>query len=147
MLRALHFDEISTAVIEDTSVLMPAQVNLPLTPASVVRYDADYLSLEIDARADGLLVLTDTFYPGWHVWVDGIEQPIVRTNFLFRGVVVRAGPHRVEFKFQPASFALGLTISLITIGLLLLAAAVHVSLSIFPVRLARRASARTSVTR
>jgi hypothetical protein len=76
--------------------------------------------VEIDARLSdpGILVLTDAFYPGWKVFVGGREQSILRANYLFRGVELPAGNHRVEFIYQPVSFKLGLTISLFTAGLL-----------------------------
>jgi uncharacterized membrane protein YfhO len=76
--------------------------------------------VEIDARLSdpGILVLTDAFYPGWKVFVGGREQSILRANYLFRGVALPAGNHRVEFIYQPMSFKLGLTISLFTAGLL-----------------------------
>ncbi|MBH0204076.1 MAG: YfhO family protein [Nitrospira sp.] len=66
----------------------------------------------------GILVLTDAFYPGWKVRVDGEEQKILRANYLFRAVALPAGNHKVEFIYDPASFKVGLMISLGTAGLL-----------------------------
>ena len=51
----------------------------------------------VRATADGraLLVLADTWFPGWNAKVDGREAPIVRTDQLLRGVVIGArDPHR-----------------------------------------------------
>lgn len=77
--------------------------------------------VHIDARlsSPGILVLTDAFYPGWKVRVDGKEQTILRANYLFRGVELPAGNHQVEFSYEPESFKIGSIISLFTAGLLL----------------------------
>lgn len=72
--------------------------------------------VQIQARLDqpGVLVLTDAFYPGWKVFVDGKEQTVLRANYLFRAVELRAGNHRVEFVYDPLSFKIGWIISLLT---------------------------------
>jgi hypothetical protein len=66
------------------------------------------------------LVLADSFYPGWRVYVNGQEREILKANVFFRGVDLPAGTHIVEFLYRPRSFALGLTVSLATLGAVLL---------------------------
>ena len=77
--------------------------------------------VRIDARLNepGILVLTDSFYPGWKVYVDKLPQRILRANYLFRGVELTPGTHIVEFVYDPASFKIGLLISLMTVTLVL----------------------------
>lgn len=62
----------------------------------------------VETDAPALLVLSDTFYPGWQAKVDGQRVPIYRTNAVFRGVLVPAGRHRVEMHFRPRSLMMGL---------------------------------------
>ena len=73
--------------------------------------------VRINARLNepGILVLTDAFYPGWKVYVDKHPQRILRANYLFRGVELSPGNHIVEFVYDPASFKIGLLISLMTV--------------------------------
>jgi len=68
----------------------------------------------IDATlaAPGLLVLTDTWYPGWVADVDGVEVPILRADYGFRAVALPAGTHRVQFRYAPRSLRIGLGITL-----------------------------------
>ena len=70
--------------------------------------------VEIEARltAPGLLVLADSFYPGWTATVDGEPAPIFATNHLFRGVPLPAGTHRVVFRYRPVSVLAGAATSL-----------------------------------
>ena len=59
----------------------------------------------------GLVLLADTYYPGWKVYVDGGQAKIYPTDYLFRGVFVSEGEHKIEFVYDPASFKLGVAIS------------------------------------
>jgi hypothetical protein len=65
-------------------------------------------SVRIDADAPGasLLVLVDTWYPGWRAYVDGRPQPIYRVNIWFRGVFLDVGRHRVDFVYRPTGMDL-----------------------------------------
>ena len=54
-------------------------------------------------RTDGpaWVVFSETWFPGWTVWVDGEARTPVRTNYLFQGVEVGPGEHTVIFRYQP----------------------------------------------
>ncbi len=62
----------------------------------------------VETDTPALLVLSDTFYPGWQAAVDGRRVPIYQTNAAFRGVLVPPGRHRVEMHFRPRSLIVGL---------------------------------------
>ena len=67
----------------------------------------------------GWLVLADTYYPGWRVFVDGVEGRIYRADYVLRAVPLATGSHQVEFVYEPMSFKVGATISGITLLLVL----------------------------
>lgn len=71
-------------------------------------YGPNNLILTVHTDQPALLVLSDTFYPGWEGSVDGKRVPIYRTNAVFRGIVVPPGTHRVEMRFWPQSLRIGL---------------------------------------
>ena len=54
-----------------------------------------------------LSVLTDLYYPGWRVHVDGIEKTMRRVNAIFRGVLLEPGVHRVVYRYDPDSLRAG----------------------------------------
>jgi hypothetical protein len=84
--------------------------------ARISKYENSLVRIEASLNRPGILVLADSFYPGWEVYVDGKKSQIQRANFFFRGVLLPAGQHRVEFKYEPYSFRLGFILSLITAG-------------------------------
>jgi hypothetical protein len=90
--------------------------------ASIVADEDERVVVRADADGRALLVLADTWFPGWKATVDGRPAPIVRTDQLLRGVVIGAGRHTVEFTYVPWSWRAGWIVSLLAaIGLLALA--------------------------
>lgn len=119
-----RFEPLSYAVLEE-----PPGGPLPGLPsagsprrtggkaAEIVSYQSNQVVVRADIAEAGLLVLADTYYPGWKAFVDGREARIQRANYLFRAVYLEAGSHTVEFVFDPGSFKLGLAISIGTLAL------------------------------
>ncbi|HYU18952.1 MAG TPA: YfhO family protein [Chloroflexota bacterium] len=82
--------------------------------AAIVRDDLNEVEIEVDAPKAGLMVLNDTWFPGWRVFVNGTEHQVLRVNYGFRGVILPEGPQRVIFEYRPRAFLLGLAITLVT---------------------------------
>ena len=105
-------------VIVDESVELPARGSFT-GETEILSYGNRSVSLRASLNRPGILVLSDSFYPGWKVYVDGVEGKVMRANYFFRGVLLPSGSHRVFFRYEPGSFRYGLIITLITITLLL----------------------------
>ena len=73
----------------------------------------------------GVLVLADMWYPGWEATVDGNPAPVLAVDGVFRGVEVGQGAREVVFKYCPASFRIGVVVSLAGLALLLLLAVLY----------------------
>jgi hypothetical protein len=71
--------------------------------ASIESSRSGRIEVVATSTSGGLLVLHDTYYPGWLAEVDGQPAAILRAYVLFRGVEVPAGTHRVTFRFAPLS--------------------------------------------
>jgi hypothetical protein len=67
--------------------------------------------LATEAAAERFLVLTQAYFPGWQATVDGVATPLARADYLFQGLYVPAGAHRVEIAYQPRSLLIGGAIS------------------------------------
>ena len=73
------------------------------------------LILQVEVHDESILVLSDTYYPGWKVFVNGKKEKILCANYNFRAVVLPKGSNRVEFVYSPISFKLGAVITFIGI--------------------------------
>lgn len=82
----------------------------------ITRYENDLVDLTVTTSAPGMLVLTDSNYPGWTATVDGKDARIYSAQGYFRGVTVPAGRHRVRFEFHPTSVYYGALVSLLSLG-------------------------------
>jgi len=93
----------------------------------LVYNDNDEAAYVANSATGGFAVFSEVYYSkGWKAFVDGKETPIVRTNYVLRGIHIPAGQHQVFFQFKPDSYYTGNTLSLMA-GLLvfaLLAAAI-----------------------
>jgi hypothetical protein len=96
-------------------------------PAAIVRHSPQRLSVTAENAAPSLLVLLESHAPGWKATLtqpDGRPRalPIVRVNTAFQGVFVPAGKHTIEWRYEPASFRIGLFLGLAALAVLLAAA-------------------------
>jgi hypothetical protein len=73
------------------------------------------LQLLVNSAEDSLLVLSDTYYPGWKAFVNGTPQKIYQADYAFRAVPLNPGTHRLEFVYDPMSFKLGAGVTLLGI--------------------------------
>jgi hypothetical protein len=112
----------------------------PVGRAVITREDSRELAIDAEAPENGFLLLADTFYPGWTARVDGAPTPIYRANHSVRGIQLPKGRHEVRFTYEAPGFRLGLQITLVAVGILLvwLAGAAYADR-----RLAGRVSAAT----
>jgi hypothetical protein len=61
----------------------------------------------------GYLVFSEPFYPGWRVYIDGKSTPILRANYAFSAVFLKAGEHEIERCYRPNSLILGILASVL----------------------------------
>ena len=133
-ISAPDFKPRQTVVVEGlaTDLFSAAQA---IQPAKITLFSPDEVVVEVDTTAPGILVLTDTYYPGWRAEVAGEEVEIVRANYLLRGIELPAGNHQVTFRYAPDSLSAGAAVSVTS--LLMLFAGLFVKRFRSPVRDAR----------
>ena len=79
----------------------------------LVEHDADRLSIRADLACDGMVVLSDAYYPGWRARVDHAPAQIYQVNGAMRGVAVPRGVHTVTMRYRPVSTYVGAALSLL----------------------------------
>lgn len=96
-------------VAEDSSVI------------ALTKYQPNYLSYDADAKHDRLAVFSEIYYPkGWQAYIDGNPVEHICANYILRALVIPAGQHKIEFRFDPTSVRAGKIIAAIASILLIL---------------------------
>jgi uncharacterized membrane protein YfhO len=91
----------------------------PALRATIVRYTPNRVVIEATTERPSVLVLADTYYPGWEATVDGQPASVWPANALLRGVPLQTpGRHVIEFRFRPRSVLIGGGVSLISLAIL-----------------------------
>lgn len=108
--------KISVAITDDLKLKsLTGQGN-----AKIIKYSPNEVVVETQTNHEELLILADQFDEGWKAKIDGQDTNISRANLIFRAVKVPSGTHKVVFLYWPASFDIGLKISLVTALLIFL---------------------------
>lgn len=117
-----NFDPASIVILEEKPIwdtLMPAGRSTGNALIAKIKSESNNrVKLVAQVNRQSILYLSDTFYPGWKAYVDGIGTKIYRANYNFRAVALSPGAHQVEFRYEPLSFYIGAWISALTTVLL-----------------------------
>jgi hypothetical protein len=100
------FDPMSIVVLEDDTIpSVPTggggEVDLFETS------DPGLVSIRVETTTGSWLLLSDTYYPGWSVELDGVKTKLYKADYLFRAVWVPSGEHTLEFRYRPPLFIVG----------------------------------------
>jgi hypothetical protein len=100
------------AVLKQPSEAAPAS-GLPLTNSvQVVRSRLNDVALRSAATGDSVLILSQTYYPGWKASIDGQPADLFPADMTLTGIRVPAGLHDVQVVFRPLSFKIGAALSI-----------------------------------
>ncbi len=102
------------------TVVLKWGANLDVTPAGestarVTAHRPNEMAVAVHATADGYLVLSEVYYPGWQATVDDAPAEVLLANTAFRAVRVPAGDHTVRLWFAPDSVRWGMLLGLGTL--------------------------------
>jgi uncharacterized membrane protein YfhO len=119
-------DMLSQATIDPTRTVVLTEKPIDgltgeATTAQVVANQPDRITLHVDRQSPGYVVAAMTNFPGWKARVNGRSVPVERANYAFIAIPVGAGTSMVELYYDPASFKVGVAISLLTLLVLLAA--------------------------
>jgi hypothetical protein len=116
------FDAETTAIV-DVNKFPVQQDKFEAGNATIklTTYEPDYLKYEYQAAQPGFVVFSEIYYPaGWQAYLDGKPVDHIRANYILRAMQVPAGKHTIEFRFEPKTYTIGNTVSLISSIILLL---------------------------
>ena len=115
---------IRTSRLPDGSVFEPERMALvevpfedslgapdPKSRVEIVALNATVVELITTSASSAFLVLSDVYYPGWRVSIDGRPARLYQTDYVLRGVTIPAGRHTVVFEFKPSVVLYGAGLS------------------------------------
>jgi hypothetical protein len=111
MISQASFDPAKTVLLAKGSPFAGLQGNGRI---QITEFKANTFAVQVKNNQPGYLVVSDTYYPGWHVFVNGREKEILQANYAFRAVFLEAGESSVRFEFRPNSFIQGLWLTVFT---------------------------------
>ncbi len=118
-----QFNPADTAFVQESF-----KASIPFMPSAdstasikLIKNDNDIINYEFNAASNQFAVFSEIYYDaGWKAFVDGKESPIVKVNYVLRGLALTAGKHQVEFRFDPPLMKAGKKVSLAAHGILVL---------------------------
>jgi hypothetical protein len=122
-----NFNPKDTAIVQESF-----KTSIPLTPVAdsnaviqLVKNDNDVVNYTFNAATNQFAVFSEIYYTaGWKAYIDGKEAPIVKVDYVLRGLSVPAGKHEIKFEFKPQGYYTGRKMtSIFSIVLLVLLAA------------------------
>ena len=101
----------STAIIEKEPPGEYQSSNLADSAAVVFFNEDKFYSIrglsefnfKVSSSSSGFFILSESYHPDWHCYIDGEEVEVYKANYLWKGVFFPAGDHQINFKFIPKS--------------------------------------------
>ena len=128
-----EFDSLGTFNPKETAIVhesfKPSIPNPPVFDSSatisLVKNDNDVVTYSFNALSNQFAVFSEVYYKsGWKAYIDGKEAPIIKVNYVLRGLSVPAGKHDIRFEFKPEGYYNGKKItSIFSIVLIVVLAA------------------------
>ena len=118
---ALHrIDPAKTAVVDKkfSAEVKSAAETDTLGTIKLTAYEPNDLKYEVNSKTGGTVVFSEIYYPGWQAYIDGVEAPHGRADYILRAMNVPAGKHVVEFKIDPKSQHVTETVAFVALGVL-----------------------------
>ncbi|MFN0254589.1 YfhO family protein [Pedobacter ureilyticus] len=110
------FDPKQEAIVDEQYKKLLDTTRLGADPSAFIKlekYHPDHLEYSYSAPRDVIAVFSEVYYDkGWNMYVDGVQKPYFRADYVLRAAQLEAGNHKVEFKFEPKSYYTGEKISL-----------------------------------
>ena len=121
-MKALYaFNPKDTAVVDDSFKSLVTGFTPADSTASIkeTAFDNDAISYESNTAANHIALFSEIFYKDWKAYIDGKPVPYFKANYVLRAMVIPAGKHTVDFKFEPQIFFISRTITTISTWLLM----------------------------
>ncbi len=94
---------------------LPDDPNLVDNRVTIKKYSPNKIILSVTTEKNGLLWLSEIWYPAWKAYINGKKREILVADYSFRAIEVPEGTHTVEFVYRSSKFTLGMIMTLVTL--------------------------------
>jgi len=121
-LAAEDFDPQQTVLVDTPIESAPAtDTNAAPGTVEITDYTSRLVTMKTQASQPSVLLFNDRWHPSWQVSVDGEPAPMLRCNYIMRGVRVPPGAHEVVWRFTMSSQTFLISFAAVLLGVLLCA--------------------------
>ena len=79
---------------------------------TLVDYKPNELKYSFDSSKDEIVVFSEIWTKkGWTMWIDGVERPLFRADYILRSAVIPAGQHEIVMRYEPKIWRIGKTLA------------------------------------
>lgn len=111
LIQEARFDPATAVLLEEGEPFAGLAGNAQV---AITGMSNNSLDLLVTSEQPGYLVVSDTYYPGWRVWVNGAQGELRRANYTFRAVPLAAGTSAVRFGYESTAVTWGTAVTLLT---------------------------------
>jgi hypothetical protein len=116
-LRDPDFDPTRTVLLSEAPAGISPTPGATNGTVRIESYAPKRMVLKTQSAAPEVLLDNDRWHEDWQAYLDGARVPVIRANHIMRGVVVPAGEHTVEFRFQPDTRPFWVSVSAVVVGI------------------------------
>ncbi len=108
-----NFNPAEVAIVDDTfkNLLNGAVAADSTATIKQVAFDNDAIKYESNSAAAHVAVFSEIFYKDWKAYIDGKPAPYAKANYVLRAMLIPAGKHTIDFKFEPKAYYTGSTLT------------------------------------
>ncbi len=115
-----EFDPIQTVLVTTSQPgLPPVGTNENAGTVEYKSYSPTAITFAATSPTPAVLLLNDKYDPAWSATVDGQPVPVLRCNFIMRGIYLAPGSHTVEFRYRQPVKPMYVTLAGFVVTLLL----------------------------
>ncbi|MGJ3241264.1 MAG: YfhO family protein [Anaerolineae bacterium] len=133
-----NFPVRDTVILQQNPSLALPDDPTPIGTAQITEFAPEAITIRIDTPHNAILTLAQVDYPGWQATLNGVSVEILRAYGSLSAFEIPAGQHTLQMTYHPLSYRIGLIISVITWGIIIV-------LGVYTlIRVARRQSTEES---
>lgn len=112
ILISKNFNPTSTVILEKD--IKKKFTKSSSSKVEIVKYEPQTVEISATMESEGIVILADSYHPGWKAYIDGTETDILPANINQRSVIVPEGKHIIKYQFQLDGLKSGAIITILS---------------------------------